>query len=405
MHVVGSEVCVSGSSDDDLVQRVQQAPNFVPTRKPLSPAAGLDGGILLHPVEVVHALSYATRPRYQDDLLDMYLLWALIRYIGLFELAYEPHGVTLRVSDAGQRIIGNQRRVTSEEMGIGFGALLANQWFARTGAAGLPIGIVDVDAALDDRYIFAGGSRYPVRAVGQRRPDYLLVAPDPANRGRYRVRALECKGTKGPTSYAVRQLASAVEQLVGISVAGRIPSAVAVSTITSNDHVSYLAIDPGDEEEPSYEVDSATIDQAEGFQLTEDLTEVPPVLLTNASVRASWATLADFSGNLPAVNRWAPSVMRRRLDRRPRQRGTFDTPYGDARGTSTSISVNGQTLTVRYAAARTIDDQMTQNAEAIADAQSEFAAQLDPARPLEQDSDASLYSATPDGSIFSLALQ
>lgn len=97
--------------------------------------------------------------------------------------------------------------------------------------------------------------------------------------------------------------------------------------------------------------------------------------------------------------------MRRRLDRRPRQRGTFDTPYGDARGTSTSISVDGQTLTVRYAAARTIDDQMTQNAEAIADTQSEFAAHLDPARPLAQESDASLYSATPDGSIFSLALQ
>jgi hypothetical protein len=177
MHVVGSEVWVSGSSDNELIESVQMAPNFVLTRKPLSPATGLDSGISLHPVDVVHALSYATRPRYQDDLLDMYLLWALIRYIGLFEFAFEPYGVTLMLSDAGRRITGNQRRVTSEEMGIGFGVLLANQWFTRTGAAGLPIGIVDVDAALDDRYIFAGGARYPVRAVGQRRPDYLLVAP------------------------------------------------------------------------------------------------------------------------------------------------------------------------------------------------------------------------------------
>ena len=403
MHVVGSEVCISGSSDDELVQRVQQAPNFVPTRKPPSPAAGLDGGIILRPVEVLHALSYATRPRYQDDLLDMYLLWALIRYIGLFELAYEPYGLTIRLSDAGQRITGNQRRVTSEEMGIGFGALLANHWFTRTGAGGLPVGIVDVDAALDDRYIFAGGSRHAVRAVGQRRADYLLVAPDPTARRRYRVRALECKGTRGPISYAVRQLASAVEQLGGISVAGRIPSGLAVSTITSNERLSYVAIDPGEEDEPSYEVDSATIDQASGFRLTDEVTDVSPVLLTNASVRASWATLADFSGNLAAVDKWAPFVMRRRLDRRARQRGTFDTPYGDARGTSISFSINGQTLTVRYAAARTIDDQMTENAEAITEAQVQFAAHLNGLDALQ--SDASLYSATPDGSIFALTLE
>jgi hypothetical protein len=406
MHVVGSEVRIVGWSDCELVQRVQQAPNFGPTGKALSPAAGLDGGIALRPVEAVHALSYATRPRYQDDLLDMYLLWALIRYIGLFDLVYEPYGLTLRLSDAGQRITGNQRRVTSEEMGIGFGALLAHHWFTRTSGPGLPIGIVDIDAALDDRYLFAGGSRYPVRAVGQRRPDYLLVAPDLAARRHYVVRALECKGTRGAVSYAVHQLASAVEQLAGISVGGRIPSGVAVSTITANERVSYLAVDPGEGDEPSYEVDSTTIDQAQGFQLTEDAAEVSPALLTNASVRASWATLADFSGNLAAVDRWAPFVMRRRLDRRPRQRATFETPYGDARGTRVSTTVNGQTLTAWYAAARTIDDQMTQSAEAIADAQAEFAVQLSRAESLAQQVGAAgLYSATPDGSIFALFLE
>ena len=169
--------------------------------------------------------------------------------------------------------------------------------------------------------------------------------------------------------------------------------------------VSYLAVDPGEDDEPSYEVDSATIDQAQGLQLTENATEVSPALLTNASVRASWATLADFSGNLAAVDLWAPLVMRRRLDRGPRQRATFETPYGDARGTSVSMSVNGQTLTARYAAARTIDDQMTQSAEAIADAQADFAAHLRDAGSLARQADADLYSATPDGSIFVLTLE
>jgi hypothetical protein len=142
--------------------------------------------MILRPVEALHWLSYATSPRYQDDLLDRYMHWALVRYIGLFERREEgPPCPALTLNQPGQRIRGNQRRVTSEEMGIGFGALLANCWFAQTGAVGLPIGIVDVDAALDDRYIFAGGSRQAVRAVDDRRPDYLLIAPDPTARRRY----------------------------------------------------------------------------------------------------------------------------------------------------------------------------------------------------------------------------
>lgn len=48
---------------------------------------------------------------------------------------------------------------------------------------------------------------------------------------------------------------------------------------------------------------------------------------------------------------------------------------------------------------------MTQSAEAIVDAQSEFAAHLVGARPLARQSDTSLFSATPDGSIFSLTLE
>lgn len=300
----------------------------------------------------------------------MYLHWALSRYIGLFEHlddAFSPPRLTL--SDAGHRITGNQRRVTSEEMGIGFGALLANRWFKQTGAAGLPVSIVDVDVALDDRYVFAGGSRHAVRAIKDRRPDYLLIAPDPSSRRNYRVRALECKGTSSSISYAVRQLASAAEQLTGITVGGHIPKGLAVSTVTMNDQLSYLAVDPEEDAEPSYPVNADMIGQAAGFRFQDNVADVPPHLLTNASLRASWATLADFSGNLPALDRWAPGVMRRRLARRQRQRVTFDTPYGPARGTSVTMDVDGQRLHIKYAADAEIDQQMTGQPEAIANAQ------------------------------------
>lgn len=379
------------------------------------PAAGLKDGVTILPLWALHWLSYATRPRYQDDLLDVYLHWALSRYIGLFEHLDEGFPLPrLTLSDAGRRIRGNQRRVTSEEMGIGFGALLANRWFKQTGAAGLPVSIVDVDAALDDRYIFAGGSRHAVRAVKDRRPDYLLIAPDPSSRRRYRVRVLECKGTSSSTSYAVCQLASAAEQLTGITVGGRVPKGLAVSTVTMNDQLSYLAIDPEeDDAEPSYPVNADMIGQAAGFRFQDNVADVPPILLTNASLRASWAALADFSGNLPALDRWAPGVMRRRLARQQRQRVTFDTPYGLARGTSVTMDIGGQRLQIRYAADAVIDQQMTSQPEAIADAQLAFAERIAADDDLSDDAsmttgmqtEAGLFSATSDGSIFSIRME
>ncbi len=97
------------------------------------PAAGLEDGVTLVPRWALHWLSYATRHRYQDDLLDTYLHWALARYIGLFEHRDEGSYLpALMLSEAGQRIKGNQRRVTSEEMGI---ATRSGPWNAREPAA------------------------------------------------------------------------------------------------------------------------------------------------------------------------------------------------------------------------------------------------------------------------------
>lgn len=97
--------------------------------------------------------------------------------------------------------------------------------------------------------------------------------------------------------------------------------------------------------------------------------------------------------------------MRRRLDRQHRQRITFDTPYGTARGISVTVGLDGQRLNVRYAVDEVIDQQMGRSAEAIADAQSEFAERLDNLGVVQDTDSGSLYSATPDGSIFSLSFE
>jgi hypothetical protein len=407
MHIVSSRVHLHGRSDGTLLDRVRHMVDFDAPIKKLFPAVGLEAGVTLRPFEALHLLSYATGPRYQDDLFDTYVQWGLLRYLGFFELASHSSRLSrLMVSEAGQRIVGNQRRLTSEEMGIGFGALLATRWFEATGAAtGVPISIVDIDVALDDRYIYAAGSRKAVRAAGTRRPDYLIICHDPAVRGRYRVRVLECKGTRTP-GYAVQQLASAVEQLSGIRVAGRIPAGLAVSTISADNGVSYLAIDPEDADE-AYEVNSNTIARAASFRLSDiDPADVPPVDLASASVRASWATLADFGGNLSALERWSPEVMSRRLSRRPRERVNFETPFGIARGTSITFGFEGRQLNVRYGIDQIVDQRITQGvAESITEAQTEFARRLATSQDAQEEVAANdLYSATSDGSIFSLRL-
>jgi hypothetical protein len=104
--------------------------------------------------------------------------------------------------------------------------------------------------------------------------------------------------------------------------------------------------------------------------------------------------------------------MQRRLARQPRQRTTLDTPYGTAWGTSTTFGPEGSRLHIAYAVETTIDQQLTSNPEAITDAQIAFADRLAqvayPSRGLPAAVGGlpdTLYSATSDGSIFTVRIE
>lgn len=305
-----------GQSDDALIRQIRKRKEFTPPRKALSPAAGLESGISLRPIEALHRLSYVTRPRYQDDVLDRYLWWGLLRYLGFFAHDYSrSRSPNLALSAAGRRISGNQRRVTSEEMGIVFGPNSA------------------------------------VQHIGTRRADYLLIGADRRDSSRCVLRVLECKGTKNAGN-AVSQLARAVGQLDGVTVGGRVPQGLATAVVTGESRTAYLAVDPGDDDEPSYSVDVESIDRGRSFRLESDRVDVSAAEIANAAVRASWAVLADFGGNLRAIERWAPQVMQSRIERQPRER-----------------------LTVRYGIDESNDDQLTNgDAGDVLEAQRAFAA-------------------------------
>ncbi|QKV74482.1 hypothetical protein [Amycolatopsis sp. Hca4] len=399
--VVDTPVHLAGQSDDALLRQIRRRKEFSAPRSTLSPATGLEKDIHLRPLEALHWLSYVTRPRYQDDVLDRYLWWGLLRYLGFFTHDYSHSRLPeLALSDAGRRIAGNQRRVTSEEMGIAFGAALAARWFGETGAATLRT-VVDIDVALDARFVF--GPSTAVEHIGTRRPDYLLIGGDQRDPGRCRLRVLECKGTKTPGN-AVSQLARAVGQLDGVTVGSRVPRGLATSMVTGESRTSYLALNTEDDDEPSYEVDGDTIDRVGNFRFLSDRVDVTAAEITSASIRASWAMLADFGGNLPAIQRWAPEVMLDRIRRRPRVRETFETPVGPVRGTSLDFGFGRERLVVRYGVAVPVDDQLSgDSAGELLEAQQEFADRLEQSRGSERPpASREVYSATADGTVFSL---
>lgn len=229
LRTVSTQLRLPGTSSATLAQQVRGL--AAPGHRDIWPVDELDGGAVLRPADVLLALAVATRPHYEADVYDAHAQWGLLRYLGVFDIA----GRDIALSPAGRRIVGNQRRVFSEEMGIGFAVCLARGW----SAIGMPtpgaVMVLDVDVLLDPA---SGGMSLPEITVGSRRPDYVLVN---AGAGQVRLALLECKGTK-VRSYVPKQLATASEQLGDFRVGGVQVPGLAVGSLVANDTVEYFAV-------------------------------------------------------------------------------------------------------------------------------------------------------------------
>lgn len=408
IYVVGRPVWVEGRSDKSLIDTITSHPAWA-GGKPLSPALGLEAGAPVRPVDVLMRLAYVTRPRFQDDVYDAYLQWALMRYLGIFDLWWDGQQDALCLSDAGRRIVGNQRRVASEDLGIGFGALLAERWIESLLRASVPIRMVDVDVALADGGIVAGGAVKPVQQTSAHRPDYLVVVDDPTIRGRFRVKVLECKGTKS-RAHSLKQLVHAANQLGGLSVAGRVPQGLAVSTVVTNRNVAFSAIDPSDDDDIYVDLDDlgrATRSEFRlpGYEGGNRISEEELGAVVGASLRSSWANLADFGGNSEGYFRWAPPSMREKQIRAPRDRAGAETPIGDAYGIRASFTIQSRQLDVFYGIEATIDRFLSGGDEgAITEAQLAFAQRTSDLK-LAVSEESFALSAGSDGAILYLQLR
>lgn len=281
----------------------------------LLPIPAVHGDQAVRVVDVLRDLAQATAPLYGTDLYDAYTSWAQYRYLGAFDLRLRRKTHRLRPSAAVRNIVGNQRRVTSEEMGIGFGSWLAKQHILRGRKGWIPQ-ITDIDLALSGRDLASVRKRWHLDHVGGRRPDYIVHATEPSSPYRQRLLLLECKGTKNGR-YSIDQLAKAGTQLRTLLVNGHQPEGLAVSAVMTDASVWLSALGT---ERGSTAPDGAVrlreialdLDRVKaGREVRVDTAEVPDLEdLAAAALRASWASLADYAGNEDGFRVWAPEALR-----------------------------------------------------------------------------------------------
>jgi hypothetical protein len=358
---------VRGRSDANLVAAVQlevdaliaaDATNGIRRQaKQVTPAGGVGSGLTVRPIDALLRLARATRPLISDDVYDWYKHWGWLRYLGIFD--WHSPGV-LGLSPAGLAVRANQRRVLSEDLGVGFGCLVAEAWCSHLGAVG-PITIVDVDLALREGRTWLHGARL---SVGDRQPDYLLIYPQVGSARAFTFKALECKGTS-QIANANGQLARAVTQLASIELSGVVPQGIGVSTVSSAGGVKFLAVDPEDDRGLDSVVvsdqDLARVrEPAEARRSSQGSFQVDAGGFIAASLLMGAGTLADFGGNNEAAAAFLPPQTNSRLSRRSRNRVVRETADGLFRGVEHTFSApDGSPLRIFMGIAEDVDRALT----------------------------------------------
>ncbi|GAA4730360.1 hypothetical protein GCM10023328_06560 [Modestobacter marinus] len=386
-------VYLEGRSNGDLEARVHTALTTAGHSTVLEAHPALDAGLETSILDALLNLAKATKPNHQQDFLDQYRYWALFRYLGA--LTAEP---ALRLSTAGRRIRGNQRRVLSEELGVGFSVLVAEHWINHLLGTAARHHVVDIDVAIGKRTLQKWGANKRVSQSGGKRADYVMISQDPRDLQRLRILMLESKGTRSD-SHSVRQLATAGQQLLGVELDERIPRGLAVSTVMDGEYLYYNALKlKRDARNPSRNAARSTLtytppealhEGEAGLEITIDAERldnradvelgaedgVAEDAAANA-IRASWANLADFGNSAAAFRRWAPDDLLARKTRR-----ADDLPSRETReiaggvgliGVSTDISLPGGRIEIFLGVTEELDEALLHgNAAAVLHAQGE----------------------------------
>lgn len=131
----------------------------------------LDGDHRVRIADVLLSLAVATAPKIDNaELYDVYRRWAQLRYFGAFATCGASND-RIGLSPVGAAVVGSQRRVFSEELGMGFATWLSQYWrLPGTPASRATRQLVDTDLAW--AHGVGGSSIVP---IGKLRPGYVIV--------------------------------------------------------------------------------------------------------------------------------------------------------------------------------------------------------------------------------------
>lgn len=377
MRAIEEPGFMSGQSDPWLVDRVQYEVDRLRRGNPdlmskaVTVAHGLDDGFVeIRPVDALQRLARVTALDISEDIFTHYQWWARMRYLGAFD---RPGAIgEFRLSEAAGLNRGNQRRVMSEELGVGFGVLLAEKWCRALGAVG-PIIATDIDQALQD-----DDWDLEVAAGQRRQPDYLLQYPNPSSPDELMFKLLECKGTTS-IDYAAKQLARATTQLATMLVGGRPVQGIAISTISTDMELSYRAVDPDapdDSWRPTEGELARTKERGPRMTKSKKSIDVDRSDFLSAATATSLGSLAEYAGDPQSAEEWLPTKVAQKLPKRSsRTRRSKQTDLGDFIGQEMRITVPGDSreLRVFQGVARDIDSALkTQRVSDVLEAQKEF---------------------------------
>lgn len=380
-QVMNTPARVQGVSDLQLIGRVQSELDKIaaeavarrvapPPMKPLVQAVGVGGGIDARPVSAMLRLARATRPPTSDDVYDWYKHWAWLRYLGVFAVGGSGN---LKLDQLALRVKGNQRRVMSEELGVGFGVLVAESWCRQLGAIG-SITVVDVDLALNDP------GHWPHQrgdiAVRSRQPDYLLTYTTAG--GLYGVKTLECKGASAAGGVS-KQLARAATQLACLELDGNVPQGIAVATVSNGTGVTYHAVDPEDGGRlDAVRVTEEDLHRARRGGLRrgdwKGVRTLPASDVIAASLVDGMGSLADYAGNEQAATRLLPEERPRWSGRRRAERTEIPTDVGTFVGVEHQLPTpDGRPLRVFMGVDADVDAALAEGEpQAVREAQERF---------------------------------
>lgn len=412
IRIMGTTARISGVSDLNLVAEVEAHQRKLVAAKPglaekntVAIAQGMHGDLYARPIQAMLELARGTALNDDPEIAAVARRWSVLRHLGVFAL--DPSTGGLRLNQKALRFIGpNQRRVLSEELGIGFGIVAAKAWCrARNRAVG-PITAIDVDRAL------YRGDVPQLRRNGDRQPDYLLSYPDPATPSAKVFELLETKGTVSVAN-AKGQLGRAVTQLAGLTVSGRPMTGIATATVSSNkDGITVFTVDP--EESPiTWTPSDEQVDRRRtgSTRLRRKVSKLDVDMddFFSSAVSVDNAALAEYSGQYDSAINWLPARGRRGSGR-GNIRVQRETEIGTFVGVEYVVEVgDGSRLRLFQGVERHVAEQLAGNdASAVAHAQHSFAtAASDRGSDLQvDDSDAEKAAAialSSDGSLLELA--